>query len=373
MRIRTFLIIVLTLPAAAAFADCKPNLEARATSKITIGNITPDCNFGEPQRGDAVSIKASDATIAATVVKYYGPKQAGSLTLPATLEIASTDPAPEKLLLINNEATVSVGVNGQKADAKVLSLSPNYTRYAWSLGPATSGDADGKGTATASSSGAIRVKYDGEFAKPTGSLRTTGTLNIDTTDQSSTSFIDNNRASFGVRWDVAPADFLKQTSIGIDTRFSKAVHHDIHDVDVALTVAGWLPMIPNLNVLNQGGEFISTPLSLTASYGYRNRNEGADNFHGRIFEGTALYHLFALDRYKVDVHATWTVNDLTNRPATTPHTQRLYNTTISYLADPSKGFSVLTSFESGSAGVMVTKVRQYFVGLALSKLSFPSK
>ena len=68
MRIRTSLIILFTLPAAAALADCKPNLEARATSKITIGNITPDCNFGEPQRGDAVSIKASDATVAATVV-----------------------------------------------------------------------------------------------------------------------------------------------------------------------------------------------------------------------------------------------------------------------------------------------------------------
>jgi hypothetical protein len=391
---RTTFLILFTLTAAAAFGDCKPNLSARSTTYIAIGNITDDCNFGTPAPGDTASIKAADSTIAAMVVKFHPGKTVGTVQLPATLEVASTDSAPEKLRLINNEGSVSVTVNGNKADAKVLTTSPNYLRYDWSVGPATSGDANGgssssssttNGTDTAgsnnssskASSGAIRLKYNGAYASsgmlgtPVGSAQTTATVNIDTTDQKDTSFIDNNRGTLGFRWNLpSVSNILKQGAFGFDGRVSKAAHHDIHDIDGAVTFSGWLPVIHNLNLLNRGGEFISTPLSLTASYGYRNRHMQGDQFHGKVFEATALYHVFAVDRYKVDFDATWTVNELSNRPATTPHTQRLYKATVSYLADPAKGFSMVTSFEDGSAGVMLTKVRQYFVGLALSKLNF---
>jgi hypothetical protein len=379
--------------AAAALGDCQPNLEARSTTKITVGNITDDCGFGTPAAGDPVTITAGGTAIATTVVKFVPAKAIGTVSLPATLQLASTDPEPEKLTLINNESTVTVAVDGKSASAQVLSTSPNYFRYTWSVGPAESGDAKGESGSSSSSgsvtaadtasggstttSGAMRLKLDAQYASsgmfgtPVGTARTVGTVSIDTTDQNSSDFIDNNQATLGFQWKLHPAgNVLKQIKIGFQGSASKAAHSDIHDLDGTVTFSAWLPIIHNLNLFNRQGEFISTPLAITASYGRRNREQEGDQFRGNVFTGTALYHVFAIDRYKADLNVTWTVNDLTNRPATTPRTQRLYQATISYLADPAKGFSVLTSFESGSAGVMLKDVRQYFVALALSKLNF---
>ena len=180
-----------------------------------------------------------------------------------------------------------------------------------------------------------------------------------------------NRATAGFRWDVPPAgNILKQGKIGFEGRASKAFHSDIHDLDAAVTFSGWVPVLKTINLFNDEGDYISAPLSFDVSYGYRNREEAGSSYKGRIFEASALYHIFAANRYKLDLSATWTVNDLSNRPATTPRTQRMYKAAVSYLADPAKGFSVLTTIEDGSAGVMLTDLRQYFIGLAISKLDF---
>src|SRR5205823_3531619 len=118
--------------------------------------------------------------------------------------------------------------------------------------------------------------------------------------------------------------------LGVEARGSKAAHQDVHDFDAAIKAAGWLPIVPALNFLNSSGNFIAPPLSLSASYGYKNRDQQGEHFHGLVFEGTALYQLFALDRINVDLNGTWTVNRLSNRPTTTPKTQRMYKATISY-------------------------------------------
>ncbi|MES1240696.1 MAG: hypothetical protein ABUT39_03660 [Acidobacteriota bacterium] len=75
-----------------------------------------------------------------------------------------------------------------------------------------------------------------------------------------------------------------------------------------------------------------------------------------------------LDRFQLSFSATLTHNDLDNQSENIPRTQRLYKATISYLENLDSGFKVLTSIEDGSAGVMLRKVRQYFVGVAISKL-----
>jgi hypothetical protein len=390
---RYLLSAVLVLAAVApAFGQCNANVQAFSTTNIAVTELG-NCDIGTPAVGDSVSITAEGESIATTVVKFKGPIKTATASIGGSLQLASVDPSPDKLQLINDGGTVTVKVDDKTITAQVLSPKPNYFKYDWSIGPATSGDAEGKSNSSSSAaavtasdtsstsstadSGAIRFKYSAEYASSgmfgtkVGTAQTTATLDIDTTDQNDPSFIDNNRATLGFEWDLPPAgNLFKQGELGFQGRASKSAHQDIHDLDAAITFSGWLPVIRTLNLFNRGGDFISAPLSFTASYGYRNRNQQDDTFHGKVFEATALYHVFAIDRYKVDFNGTWTINDLSNRPATTPRTQRLYKATISYLVDPAKGFSMLTSFEDGSAGVMLTKVRQYFIGLALSKVNF---
>jgi hypothetical protein len=388
------LTLVLLLSATAvssAFADCgTATLSTFSNTNISVGEVpanADDCQIGTPAAGDAASITAGGETIAMTVVKYSAGITTATATLRGIVRLAVVDPAPEKLQLINNETSVSVTIGKATFSARVLSPTPNYFRYRWSVGPATSGDPNGGSsassttgsgsTSTSNSAGAIRVQYTAQYANSgmlgtkVGSTQTVATVDIDTTDQNDPSFIDNNKATLGFQWAVPPvSNLLKQGTIGFSGSAAKSFHQDIHDIDATVNFSGWLPVIHTLNLFNRSGQFISAPLSFTASYGYRNREQSGDTFHGRVFEATALYHIFAADRYKLDLSGDWTVNDLSNRPPTTPRSQRLYKATISYLADPAAGFSLLTSFEDGSAGVMLTKVRQYFVGLAVSKINF---
>lgn len=398
MRRLSTLVLLIIAAAASAFADCTPGtLDVFSSTNIAVGEVPANsdgCAIGTPVKGDAVSINAGGETIAMTVVKYSPGITVGTATLRGILQLASVDPAPEKLQLINNETTVSVTIGTATFNARVLNPSPNYFHYNWSVGPATSGNPNGGSgssgtTATASATsgstgttsnnnagaillqGSAQYASSGMFGTKVGSARTVATISIDTTDQSAPSFVDNNTATLGFQWAVPPlGNLLKQGTIGFQGSAAKAFHSDIHDLDATVMVTGWLPIIHTLNVFNRQGQFISAPLSFTASYGYRNRDMDSQTFHGKVFEATALYHVFAADRYKLDFAGDWTVDDLTNRPPTTPRTQRLYKATISYLADPAAGFSLLTSFEDGSAGVMLTKVRQYFVGLAVSKINF---
>jgi hypothetical protein len=400
-RIATLVLLLSAAAAHSAFAVCgQATLRAFSNTNISIGEVpanTDGCAVGTPAAGDPVSIKAGGETIATTVIKYSAGITTSTATLRGILQLASVDPAPEKLQLINNETTVSVTIGQATFDARVLSPTPNYFRYRWSVGPATSGDPNGGGsgsstssrgiiandttgsgsTSTSDSAGAIRIQYSAQYANSgmfgtkVGTAETVATIDIDTTDQNDTSFIDNNKATLGFQWNLPPAgNVLKQATVGFAGSAAKSFHQDIHDIDATVNFSGWLPIIHTLNIFNREGQFISAPLSFTTSYGYRNREQSGDTFHGRVFEATALYHIFAADRYKLDLAGDWTVNDLSNRPSTIPRTQRMYKATISYLADPSRGFSLLTSFEDGSAGVMLTKVRQYFVGLAVAKINF---
>ena len=399
-RILTLVLLLSAAAVSSAFADCgTATLSTFSNTNVSVGEVpanADDCQVGTPAKGDTASITAGGETIAMTVVKYSAGITTATATLRGILQLAVVDPAPEKLQLINNETNVSVTIGKATFSARVLNPTPNYFRYRWSVGPATSGDPNGGGsgssttsgiiandtagsgsTSTSKSAGAIRVQYSAQYANSgmlgtkVGSTQTVATIDIDTTDQNDPSFIDNNKATLGFQWALpAAGNLLKQGTIGFSGSAAKSFHQDIHDIDATVNFSGWLPVIHTLNLFNRSGQFISAPLSFTTSYGYRNREQSGDTFHGRVFEATALYHIFAADRYKLDLAGDWTVNDLSNRPATTPRTQRMYKATISYLADPAAGFSLLTSFEDGSAGVMLTKVRQYFVGLAVSKINF---
>jgi hypothetical protein len=277
----------------------------------------------------------------------------------------------------------------------------NKTEYTWSIGPATKGEEDGEsdddgespgitpnGSDTPppageededASTGALNFKYSldyargGIFGMATNRLwQTTATLDIDTTDQESPDYIDNNRAAVGVNLaGLSAGRLFMHGDIGVEARLEKALHHDVRNADAVVKVAGWVPAVPAASFFGQR-QFITTPLTFTASYGYRNREQADQSFDGRVFEAAALYHFFLFDQFMVSVNGTLTVNDLSNRATAVPRTQRMYKATIAYLQDPSKpndGFKVLTSIENGSFGVMLKEVRQYFIGVGFSKLS----
>jgi len=391
--IAVLLPLLFAVPAFAA--DCTPTtVQVIPSGKI---DLTFCQGFTGLSEGDQLSIEVGGVSIP-LVVDSATDLGVGGVVVEAD---AANPAAPEIALLREGKTTdVKLQVNSKTMDVE---LEPEdstkqsyktYRRYTWSLGPAkkqeqstTTDDgtvllvastAAAAGTNNKTSSDAVRLQYSGEYASGapfaagiSGGLQMLGTLSIDTTDQNDPGFIDNNRGTFGLQATrLSFANLLKQGHFGVEARASKAFHSNIRDLDGAVTFGGWLPFIPAANFLNGDGDFIAPPLSFTASYGYRNRKQTSETFHGRVFEGSALYHVFAVNRFNVDVNGTWTINSMSNRPATTPRTQRLYKATISYLQNPESGFTVLTTIEDGSAGVMLTKVRQYFLGLALSKINF---
>jgi|GEM_PF-2902929 len=376
-RIALLLGLLLLSAYGNAFGQCKPILDLTATSPSKIGfSLCPDKPV--PNEGDAMVIEAGGGQIVTTV------KQS-KLTLGTQIvraEITEPAKAQEDMLLLVGVSTVTVkfGTNSLEVTVAKGPEALNTSHYEWSIGPATQGNkntdtAGTTSTSTATVDNALRFRYTGEYArggffgqKTNALLQTTASLSIDTTDQSSPDFIDNNRVSVGTRLtNLSFGRLLMHGNLGIEARLDKAFHQDVRDADAVVTASGWVPVIPSITLFSQS-QFIAAPLSFKASYGYRDRSQAGESVKGRVFEGSALYNLFLFDRFQVSFSATLTNNDLDTQPANTPKTQRLYKGTIAYLENPDTGFKVLTSIEDGSAGVMLRKVRQYFLGIALSKI-----
>jgi hypothetical protein len=386
----------MTLVTVQAFAQCKPIIRARTANNITI-NVCDDTPAIET--GDELTLAAADVKAAGKVTSVKK-----SALLGKNVVIALQDPSKEVLRFLAGAKEVTVTLPDKTT---TFSATPNvefsnYQSYSWSVGPATKGDQDDTSQSTGATgvrsraaeeastdssggNGALGLKYSAEYARgglmgafmPSAAtkigMQTLASVSINTTDQKDDGFVDDNRGSLGFRLiGLEFGNLFKQGKAGFDVRAAKALHHDIHDVDLAAVASGWVPMLPSLTVLSDG-DFIAPPLSFTASLAYRDRDAASGSVRGAVFEGEALYHLFAYNQYMIDLSGTWTINSKKLRDANTPRTQRLYKAQISYLANAEKGFQVITTFEDGSAGVMLQKVRQYFLGVALSNLNLPGK
>ena len=389
-------LILSTAVATVTYGQCTVEYQVAPNKRLEISTCqdTPIV-----QAGRNVTLDAEGVTIPMSIAEIR-PITVG--THKNLLFLNEIDPGDEALTTIARSSTITVKFEDENGAEKSFTAENvekenllNYYTYDWSLGPATKGEEDGESdeddTPSAAqeppddadedddaTSGAIRLRYAGQYGRggifgtgDTGRFQTTADLLIDTTDQSDPDFIDNNRLAVGVR-----ATGLKfgrlwmHGTAGLEARVEKGFHSDVQNVDVAAKVTGWIPVLRSFTLFPRKGEFIAPPLSVTASYGYRNRDQGDTQGNGRVFEATGLYHLFFFDQYELDLSATLTVNDLDDMPAGTPRTQRMYKATMSYLQDPASGFKVLTSFESGSFGVMLKDVRQYFIGVAISRLNF---
>ncbi len=391
MKRLVFGLVFFLVASAAAQAQCKDTLRAQSPKAIGL-SLCPET--GAPKEGDTIVIAAAGGQIVTQVtssVNTLGTQ---------VVNVAVVDPAKaqDDMLLLTgiDSATITLPATPAAKPVPVVVQqgleTRNLYRYSWSLGPATQSDPNGAtggsgspgGSDTSSgetgtgATGALRFQYMGQYMSSgvfgglkESPLQTSASLSIDTTDQHSPSFIDNNQANLGVQLkNLSFGNLWMHGQVGVEGQIEKAFHEDVRNVDALVAVSGWVPFLRSFTLFSQNGDFIAAPLSFKASYGYRDHQQMGLTSRGRVFEGSALYNLFLFDQFQVSFSATLTHNDLNDQPVSLPATQRLYKATIAYLENPQSGFKVLTSIEDGSAGAMLKKVRQYFIGVAISKLNF---
>jgi hypothetical protein len=75
-----------------------------------------------------------------------------------------------------------------------------------------------------------------------------------------------------------------------------------------------------------------------------------------------------MDNYRIDFTATTTYNDLNNLPAGTPKTQHAFTAAVYYEPSPNAPFTAMASFQNGSFGAVLTKLKQYFIGVSVTKI-----
>jgi hypothetical protein len=384
-----FALLLLLAGSVTAHAACDAKFDIQTNTTMVISTCPDSPTIAV---GDTITVKGMTGSVEVTAERVI-IDDTGTLN-----PIVHTTTGEGVIEAIGASEEVTFTANGKSGTAQVVSrLNPNNrTKWNWSVGPATKGDETGSddddgddavstledapaaddANDANSEPGAIRLQYNGDYARGgffgrsnTNLLQTTASLNIDTTDQESADFIDNNRVAAGFNVTGLKLGRLwMHGTAGVEARVEKGFHHSNRNADIVAKVSGWIPVARSVTLFPRNGVFIAAPLSVTASYGYRDKKTDDVGSSGGVFEATALYHLFLFDKYQVDLSGQWTHTDADDLPAGTPKTQRMYKATISYLTDFDNGFKVLTSIQNGSFGVMLKEVRQYFVGVGISNL-----
>ena len=384
MKIRAILLTLLL--AVPAFADCVNVVtmnEGEIGGLISLGLDTGCGQATNINKGDAVTITSGTKQISGTVAAIQQVSQ-GTVKF-MRVEITAGAPASEDAASLESfpSGAVTVTYNGTTVNAELDNAAAvNTKRYNWSVGPASQADNSSSGgsnsSGTSTGTAALRLQYNGElvqngfFGRTTSEAKfeTRGTLKIDTTTTDNTGYIDDNEVTLGLRSLKLKLPLLNQVHVGVQGQLSKAAHQDLHDGSATLTFSTWIPEVPSITVFSSVPDYIAPPLTLDLSYGYKNKQTATDSLHGRGGTGVAAYRLYVWDRYEVAASETLTLNDFSDRPANVPRTQRLFKVQVSYLQNAASGFMVAASYENGSIGPVLTQVKQFFLGIAISKFSF---
>jgi hypothetical protein len=379
MRRLLLLLLMIALPLAAQTAattttGCAPTLAFNAGTlqwSVDFPGCTSPPVFNT---GDQLTLIIGSARCTGTVTKYdpaTGPFAAAvTFSVPAGCSPTNTYAATTAQLISGSTTT----------DLKLINALSQFAQ-ALSVGPVTAGDTQGNGatTATPGDSQAFHFVYDATYIKvppfvPTPNLpffarlERSLALSIDTTDQEQ-GFIDNNSATGGLFLPrISAGNLLAQGKIGAQVQYQRAIHSSDSNLDATATVEGLIPAVQSLNLFSDTVRR-GSPLALSVSYGLRRKHAGTTDDNGRVFSGTALYHIFAGDQYQIDLSATTTWNDVDNLPAGTSRTQHSFKAQIWYAPTASSAFKVTTSFANGSFGPVLQSLRQYFIGVALTNVS----
>ncbi|HXH40218.1 MAG TPA: hypothetical protein VNN08_16430 [Thermoanaerobaculia bacterium] len=256
--------------------------------------------------------------------------------------------------------------------------------YSFHIGPTVSADSSSTGTGDPAgvmrfqfSRGLLRlvqVSSDPTLIPAARNLQEELSVSIDTTDRkgTGTQFIDDNRLTGAIRSpEKSFGIVLNRVRVGLEGQFARAIHSEDRNTDVTIVVDGWLPFFQAVNLLSQS-RTRTLPLSFRLSAGRRSQNVSGVSSNGNVADGVVTYHLYLLDHYAVDLSEETVLNDVSDRPASTPRTQHSYKAAIFYKADPFSKFSAVASYENGHSGPVFTKLRQYFVGVGIQQLFAPS-
>jgi hypothetical protein len=376
--VKRAILLVLLAAALPLAAQAPPPPPCAPTLAYNAGTMQWSVDFvGCPApptftAGDPVTLIIGAAKCTGTVTKYDPPfppiSAAVTFSVPAACSPTSTYAA----------TAASLVANGTTTDLKLINALSQFAQTL-SIGPVTAGDQQGNGSSASSTSQAYQLQYDMTFIKvppfvPTPNLpffarlERQASVSINTTDQEQ-GFIDDNSVSGALFWPrLFAGSILAQGKLGGQVQYARAIHTRDSDLDATVTMEGLVPAVQSLNLMSDTTRR-GSPLALSLSYGLRRKHAGTTDDNGRMFSGTALYHLFAGDQYQIDLSATTTWNDVDNLPAGTSRTQHNFKAQIWYAPNASSPFKVTTSFSNGSFGPVLTKLRQYFVGVALSRVS----
>jgi hypothetical protein len=256
----------------------------------------------------------------------------------------------------------------------------NEKSYAFKFGPASAGDQTGQGTPGQSIT-AFRLNFAANYSHASrrgatsdkswfSKIQRDAAVQVDTTDQKS-GFIDNSSlAAGGFIPQISLGRLLSQGKIGAQIKYERPIHVSNHNLDATATVTGGVPLFQAVNLFSSK-RTLAEPLQLSLSYGYRSQRMTTSTYRGRVFEGSARYHMYLFTDYRVDLRATTTYNDLNNLAPNTPKTTHQFAAQILYRSTPSGPFGVVASFENGSFGPVLSKLRQYFIGVAIQNVTRP--
>jgi hypothetical protein len=375
---RLWLLLLLALPLGAqtppVTATCAPTLAYNAGTLQWSVDYTGCPTPPTFNTGDQLTLIIGSARCTGTVTRYDPATSlisAGvTFSVPPACSPTNTYSASTAQLVTGSTTTNLKLINALSQFAQTLSV-----------GPVTAGDTQGnaQSTATPGDSQAFHLVYEANYIKvppfvPTPNLpffarlERSLALSIDTTDQEQ-GFIDDNSISGGLFLPrIAAGNLRAQGKIGGQVQYERAIHGSDSNLDATATLEGLIPAIQSLNLFSETVRR-GSPLALTVSYGLRRKHVGTTDDNGRVFSGTALYHIFAGDQYQIDLSATTTWNDVDNLPAGTSRTQHNFKAQIWYAPTASSPFKVTTSFANGSFGPVLQNLRQYFIGVALMNVS----
>lgn len=392
MRRYTILLFSLIIASAAAAQQCTTNLAFSAIQPgtpitdrpwgVTFANC-PNVTATTFTEGSSGSLTLG-GTVYEAIIERWVPANAANpnpqLTFRLKLPQGANDPT--QAFYATNAATFQYPVNGT-AQTWTLTLTEALNVYAHSFHI-------GRADANQPNQPAIPPAYQLQITStysyrppfiPSGAsasffsrIQRDFSFSIDTTDKG-TGYIDDNSVAYGMflpRLNLG--GIVAQGKIGAAVDYQRPIHNDNHNGDATLTAAGYLPFLKAINVFNTQPKAAS-PLALALSYGYRSSRMSGSTYRGRVFSGTAFYHLYLMNSYRIDLTATTTYNDLNNLPAGTPKTQHAFTAAVYYEPSPNAPFNAVAQFQNGSFGAVLTNLKQYFIGVSVAKIDsyFASK